>query len=111
MRSTTSVLVLCLAGLSFPSGSLAQSTTKLHDEVEAQFDRLESKYVGNPTMLSSINRLRSRWKSYHDEQCYFEKTAAAGGEVFKHPPAVAAKAYRTCVERTTSEIKAALAKF
>jgi DNA-binding GntR family transcriptional regulator len=105
------MLILGIAGIFCASSSIAQSSNQLKDEADAEFHRLEVKYTGNSTMLSFISRLHSKWAAYRDERCYFEKAATAGGKVLKDPPPEAYKAHRLCLMQTTSDIKAALAKY
>ena len=111
MRNTIVAILFFFACAAFANDPTAPKALGLRDEVDAQLNRLEYKYVGNRSMLSSINRLRSTWKSYIDAQCHFETLAAAGGEEFiKAPPGVRSAQY-ACFEKMTLELKARLEKF
>ena len=62
-------------------------------------------------MILTLAKLRRDWREYQSTQCFFEKTATAGGKVVKGPPASAGNAHRACLARTTAEMKASLEKF
>jgi len=101
---------LCVALLAITLTSSA-SAHPIEDDVDVEINRLESRYTGNKTMILALARLRRSWRAHQEAQCFFEKTAAAGGTVSKPVPPEAGRAHQACVDRTRAEMKSALAKY
>ena len=99
-------LVLALLGV-----PVVGATAAATDTPDAHFDRLEARHTGNREMQGALRRLRSSWREYQQAQCFFEKTATAGGAVLKEPGRPARTANAECLARTNAQVVEALAKF